>query len=635
MDIDSTSRSTKKPQGRWKRTRSGWYVANLCYVVAVDGNSRNFSLSHRDVAALNAIEERRSPPPTPTQSGPKIINESREIARGYHLLDRGSVEQLDGTDEDDDETLVDAATVLVNLEQQSTDSRAVVNDSSDLETSYLPAVASSPGESLESRTLEINHVLYQPALSAIEHPLRPRFWGVPFSPASGSSPHGTFDGTNTLEAGSCLPPFSLGQAICEDAPPPPEPLLPISTAEKARLISHYMQEAGTWCETTDTEMHFTMRSIHTMMRSTAFAAAAMSLASRQLDNVERQQRPVTLELYSYTIQLLLRQEPAKIDASVLATCTLLCVYEMMASDVHEWRRHLKGCASLLQAKKWSGSSHGIVKCCFWAFARIDIWAAFTSGKTTLIPTDFWLDDTCVKSLAMRGDVDDYCNLAILIFARVVNLLATPGLDAESVKPALRASYLVLWDELQTWYRLRPEDVCPLLRDDFSQSRVFPNIVYTRSSSICGNTFYHTGSILLLQMGLVPNEGSSASRPADDSVDISWHARELSGISISNPSHANWVNQLQPLYIAGTVFAGSSASSWTRPVMEPEDQTRRMSRSPRRMRPSSHALSDTRGGAEEYPAEKILLLKHLARIERETGWKTSDRAADLRELWGFG
>jgi hypothetical protein len=80
-----------------------------------------------------------------------------------------------------------------------------------------------------------------------------------------------------------------------------------------------------------------------MMKSPAFAAAAMSLASRQLDYVERRQRSVTLELYQYTIQLLLQQDPGKADASVLATCTLLCVYEMMASGVHEWRRHLKVC----------------------------------------------------------------------------------------------------------------------------------------------------------------------------------------------------------------------------------------------------------------------------------------------------
>lgn len=36
--------------------------------------------------------------------------------------------------------------------------------------------------------------------------------------------------------------------------------------------------------------------------------------------------------------------------------------------------------------------------------------------------------------------------------------------------------------------------------------------------------------------------------------------------------------------------------------------------------------------ENFAVEKIALLQHLARIERETGWKTSDRAKDLRIFW---
>lgn len=124
------------------------------------------------------------------------------------------------------------------------------------------------------------------------------------------------------------------------------------------------------------------------MDNKAFVAAAMALASRQLDASRHRQRQVTLRLYQHAIQLLIHQNPAQADATVLATCTLLCVYEMMASDVSEWRRHLKvslslsyslahsdlvslkGCAGLLRSRKWNGSSPGIVNACFWAFARI-------------------------------------------------------------------------------------------------------------------------------------------------------------------------------------------------------------------------------------------------------------------------
>lgn len=167
------------------------------------------------------------------------------------------------------------------------------------------------------------------------------FADLGFSPLSDSTRPWSFLGTTVLGEETYTPPSSLGQAISKDVSPSPELTLPVSNAEKTRLICSYVQETGTWCETTDSDLQFTMRSIHSVMKSTVFVAAAMSLASRQLDHIERRQRPVTLELYQYTIQLLLRQDPAKADASLLAACTLLCVYEMMASGVYEWRRHLK------------------------------------------------------------------------------------------------------------------------------------------------------------------------------------------------------------------------------------------------------------------------------------------------------
>jgi hypothetical protein len=191
--------------------------------------------------------------------------------------------------------------------------------------------------------LSIGDLLSQRDPPRTEQPLKRTSLDLLFSPSSVSTCPQSFDVVTAAAPSTYAPPFSIGQAISKDISPPPEPSQPVSSAEKARLICSYIQETGTWCETTDSEMHFTVRSIHDMMKSPAFAAAAMSLASRQLDYVERRQRSVTLELYQYTIQLLLQQDPGKADASVLATCTLLCVYEMMASGVHEWRRHLKVC----------------------------------------------------------------------------------------------------------------------------------------------------------------------------------------------------------------------------------------------------------------------------------------------------
>ncbi|RKL45036.1 hypothetical protein BFJ72_g3686 [Fusarium proliferatum] len=400
-------------------------------------------------------------------------------------------------------------------------------------------------------------------------------------------------------------PFSLGQAISRGVTPQPEPRFPVSQSIKVHLMSAYIRETATWCETTDSEMHFSAKSIHQMMDSKPFVAAAMSLASRQLDVIHGRTRHVTLELYQYAIRLLLGHDPAEADSCILATCTILCVYEMMASSVSEWRH---------------------------------VWAAFLMNQTTLIPTDSWVDQDSLFFVSEKGDPDDYCNLAILIFARIINVLNGEDSVGVASTNGHRAKVQVLWEELQRWRCWRPQNVKPLLRVGKSDKGPFPTIVFALCASVCGNTFYHAGSILLLQSELVTPS------PTLDMADVLspvWHAKELGGISTSNPSHANWVNHLQPLYIAGRAFAGS-------PKLPLEKQPGRGSYRSRHLRQTDHGstqserfeanTSDTAEGwndpaePEDFAAEKIALLKHLAKIERETGWKTTERAKDLRILW---
>lgn len=41
---------------------------------------------------------------------------------------------------------------------------------------------------------------------------------------------------------------------------------------------------------------------------------------------------------------------------------------------------------------------------------------------------------------------------------------------------------------------------------------------------------------------------------------------------------------------------------------------------------------TKGKANDYAAEKLRPLRHLAMMQRIKGWKTSDRGRDLRAHW---
>ncbi|KAH7082008.1 putative Zn(II)2Cys6 transcription factor [Paraphoma chrysanthemicola] len=538
--------------------------------------SRSLQLSSQDRAALLAVEEERHLPVHSVQ----IVDDTHQVEREYRCHQRlwppAPVARVD-VDVDVD---VEASTGGLEL--------------------TLPGLAVSEGSGL--------HIAADSIATAQGGPLADH--GPSFHSATPSSVRLRQSHEDIASSTSpYVPPFSLGQAVSLNASPLPEPDLPVSTVEQARLISAYLRETGTWCETTDSDMHFTQSSVHEIMENKAFAAAAMALASRQLDALRHRQRQVTLGLYQHAIQLLIHHDPSQADAVILATCTLLCVYEMMASDVGEWRRHLKGCAGLLGTKKWNGSSKGIVNACFWAFARIDVWAAFMIGEETLMPTDYWVDDSTVHSVAATGTIDAYCNLATLIFAKIANFIAeSRKRSTRSVDQASTTNGL--WRELQDWRAYRPKQVLPLLRSEAAQNSPFQTILYTHSSSICGNTFYHSGSILLLQTGNVRQDRTCVDT---DQYNPVWHAKELGGISVSNPSHANWVNQLQPLYLAGKVFCDGSA---------------------KRHSVSSRMGEDEASADDEYPAEKIALLKHLAKIERETGWNTSSRASDLRKLWGI-
>ncbi|CBF82226.1 Zn(II)2Cys6 transcription factor [Aspergillus nidulans FGSC A4] len=578
--------------------------------------SRSLRLSTPERAALLAIEKGRQDPATDIQnddprsslepSAPIIIDDTAEVVRYYR-------EPCDGLSPCGSDPLHDESPL-------PNETCPGIPRADHVQPTLNFASHDSVRANANARRSPVNEVTIESLLSPTQ---------------SGSI---SDIGENRLRQGGPVPvqqlgdspssyalPFSLGLAASRNASWLPEPSMPITSEESARLFSLYLYETGTWCETTDSERHFTLSSVHQMMASKSFLASAIALASRQRDAVQDQPRPLTLELYQYTIQLLLRQDPDEASATVLATCTLLCVYEMMASCVWEWRRHLKGCASLLHSRKWNGSCSGIVKACFWAFARIDVWAAFISGKRLLIPTDSWVDNSSIPLVAANGTLDDYCNLAILVFARIVNLLADAQLSNRDSDPAY-SSVGKLWDELQEWWRLRPKEACPLLREPSTATNPFPTAVFSRSSSICGNTFYHAGSILLLQSGCLR-------RRVDAPVSVMdpvWHARELGGISVSNISQyvprccalrkeltrsaeysPNWVNQLQPLYIAGTAFSenhvssfqdtsGRNQSTWIGSHLEVPWG-----------RPVPSVAADM---TEKYASEKIALLKQLARIE---------------------
>lgn len=89
----------------------------------------------------------------------------------------------------------------------------------------------------------------------------------------------------------------------------------------------------------------------------ALSAAQMERKARDSDN------SCSLALYQHAIHLLsplLQQR----TTAVLASCVVLCVLEMMSCSPKAWRRHLDGCAALIQALGVSGGCGGLEQALF-------------------------------------------------------------------------------------------------------------------------------------------------------------------------------------------------------------------------------------------------------------------------------
>jgi hypothetical protein len=119
----------------------------------------------------------------------------------------------------------------------------------------------------------------------------------------------------------------------------------------------------------------------------------------------------------------------------------------------------------------------------------DVWAAFILNQTTLIPTDSWVNQDSLVLVAAAGETDDYCNLAILIFARIINVLNDKGGARRQSQTKLRDNVQNLWDELQLWRRWRLPSVKPLMRIDQSDKSPFPTIMFALSSSSKSTTVW--------------------------------------------------------------------------------------------------------------------------------------------------
>ncbi|KAJ5090894.1 hypothetical protein N7532_009578 [Penicillium argentinense] len=371
------------------------------------------------------------------------------------------------------------------------------------------------------------------------------------------------------------------------------------------LWQNYLNEICSWLDMFDNNRHFA--STFPQMSRTAphLRYSILALSARQLEREQNEKsQSESLSLYQEAIHLLLPELESK-TTPVIASCVILCVLEMLSCNPKEWRRHLDGCAYLIQAAGINGFSGKEEQALFWCFARMDVCGGLISEEETIIPIHNWRpkDMSCSEASHLflssnKTNFDTYANYTVYLCAETLSVLfgsssktPHPCTSGQSFSDEDGNSYVHRWAELfshvEQWYEHRPSQMKPIFTvttpGHTGRDRPFPTVLYGNGDAISGNQLYHVSALLLLQQK--PKTLVLSKKPKS----VLWHARQICAISASNAHHGCWTNALQPLWIAGKVMSHYS--------------------------------------------EHEAIVETLVRIERETGWATAWRVEDLKELWG--
>jgi len=370
----------------------------------------------------------------------------------------------------------------------------------------------------------------------------------------------------------------------------------LSPEQEYRLWQNYINEVAPWLDKFDNDRHFELVLPMLAKSHAHLKYSLLALAARQLERKEQAlDYSRSLALYQHAIHLLSPLLHRRTTA-VLASCIVLCVLEMLSCAPKAWKRHLDGCAALIQALNISGASGGLEQSLFWVFARMDICGGLISSEKTLIPMHRWMGglDIMVDIAMLNAQVRfDMCaNHIIYLCGRVVDLLCSSGKWEQRRRSNLldivdyASDWIQLFELVESWYQSRPEEMQALITIPSSgqdPDKPFPTIFFGNGPATSGNQMYHTAALLMLKYK--PSHVHFAKKPHS----VLWHARHICAISISNAHHGCWTNSTQPLWIAGQQMS--------------------------------------------HPSEHKAILEIYERIERETGWATKWRADDLREFWG--
>lgn len=357
----------------------------------------------------------------------------------------------------------------------------------------------------------------------------------------------------------------------------------VTDVDRLKLYKTYIYKIAPWLDIFDNSSKQFGSSIPNLAtENMALLNSILALASRHLEKTDKTySSKKTIKLYQDALKELIPTVNKTLNTPTIASCVILCVFQMMSSTPKKWRYHLEGCAALFKMHNINGFCDGpLERSIFWCFARMDLASVIMGEQSTIIPSEHLLLSSCtiydLKQLFNKFDnkEDMYANYIFYLCSRVLNLISNAKLSYEK-------EWGFLWSEINDWYINRPSSFQPILT--FNDAP-FPGVLYVNGAPIAANQMYHMAIILLTQ-----NKPRLHKIVYLDHVKSPiWHAKQICGISLHNENHGAWNCASQPLWVAGQLLSS--------------DQ------------------------------EHEIVLSLLNRIETTTGWQMKFRIRDLQRHW---
>jgi hypothetical protein len=157
--------------------------------------------------------------------------------------------------------------------------------------------------------------------------------------------------------------------------------------------------------------------------------------------------------------------------------------------------------------------------------------------------------SAVPNIALLSHIEDvhdrvryYTRVALWLCGKALILYHQQSISQQdSTHQQLTDNWLQAFEELDEWYRMRPQEVQPIVELHNSDPMLdsgseFPLLLFSNAAGPFSNQIYHTAILLLLQC---KPRTALINKPHSPALSPLWHAQRICGIALNNDRRECW------------------------------------------------------------------------------------------------